>query len=604
MFFQRTVNVRSFLFIFKIIFIDLLLRRSRIPGIFNRTSMDAVSSIKRVISEVITLLFNSESKDGIEKALQILLRFFDADWIYVAIFENENKVANFLYEVTSPWVNTSKEDASELSYETIPWMIDTLLSGKDIILHDIDDLPDDAHADRELFKEQGLRSMLVMPLSFHGEIRGFIGFDSIRIRRHWTLAEVEDLHIIGNIFSVIIERQSAQKSIKKSRKDLLQSNTRFQMIFRNLPIGIELYDADGILIDTNEANARIFGTTQDELIGINLFKNPNMDYIAKSMQKGKNIDLPIAYHFNKIKETGYYPTSLADTVKYLQVKSLILEDEDGDKLGYLFIISDNTENYLKAEMELKLRKAEEEKRRTEMEMQKIREADKLKSAFLANMSHEIRTPLNAIVGFSSIIAETDDAQERALYQEIINKNNELLLQLVSDILDFSKIESGVLHYKKSEVNLKKLCKEICTMYRTNAQTPVPLIYEADTLPDIFIHTDAKRLTQVVTNLLSNAFKFTAEGYVRLSYECKDDTVCVSVTDTGIGIAAEHLPHVFERFMKVDNFSQGTGLGLSICKTIIEALGGQIDLQSQPGKGSTFRFVLPLAEREEGSPRKG
>lgn len=559
--------------------------------------MDAVPTIKQIISEVLTLLFNSENKDAIEQALRILIRFFDADWVYVALFEKERKVANFLYEVTSPWVDTSKEDASELSYETIPWMIDTILSGKDIIMHDVNDLPESARVDRELFTEQGLLSMLVIPLTFHGKIQGFIGFDSIRVRRHWTLAEVEDLHLIATIFSVIIERQYAQLSIKESRKNLLQSDMRFQMIFQNLPNGVELYDADGRLVDTNEANTRIFGTTKQDLIGINLFENPNMASIAQFMQDGRNVDLPVAYDFNKIKKTGYYRTSLSDQVKYLQVKSLILKDEEGGLVGYLFIISDNTENYLKAEMELKLRKAEEEKRRTEMEMQKVREADKLKSAFLANMSHEIRTPLNAIVGFSSIIAETEETEERQLYQEIIHKNNELLLQLVSDILDFSKIESGVLNYQKSMVNLKEVCNEIYIMYRTDPSQRIPLIYEADTLPDLRIYTDAKRITQVITNLLSNAFKFTSEGCVGLSYKPEKDRVRVWVRDTGIGISPEHCTHIFDRFMKVDNFSQGTGLGLPICKTIIEALGGEIGFTSRVGEGSVFWFTLPLDSSE-------
>lgn len=202
---------------------------------------DKAPSIKHIISEVLTLLFNSDKEDAIREALQLLLNFFNADWVYVASFEKDHRSANFLYEVTSPWVKTSKEDASELLYETIPWMIDALSFGQDIILHDIGDLPPDAHADRELFKKQGLLSMLVIPLSFHGKISGFSGFDSIRIRRHWNRVEVDDLHLIGNIFSIIRERQYAQKRIKESRKNLLQSNTRFRMIFnqrRRLPFSL------------------------------------------------------------------------------------------------------------------------------------------------------------------------------------------------------------------------------------------------------------------------------------------------------------------------------------------------------------------------------
>lgn len=555
--------------------------------------MDKTPTIKHIISEVLALLFNSDSKDAIDEALRILLNFFNADWVYIASFEKEHRVADFLYEVTSQWVDTSKEDASELSYETIPWMIDTLSSGKDIILHDIDDLPADARADRELFKQQGLLSMLVMPLTIQGKVRGFIGFDSIRVRRHWSRAEVDDLHLLGTIFSIILERQYAQKSIKESRKSQLQSNTRFQMIFKNLPVGVELYDADGFLIDTNEANARIFGTDRESLLGINLFENPIMHSVAVAMQVGEDIDVPVVYHFNKIRETGFYPTPLADTVKYLQVKGLVLQDPEAGKLGYLFIISDNTERHLKTQMERKLKKAEEEKQRTELEMQKIREADKLKSAFLANMSHEIRTPLNAIVGFSGIMAETENAEERKLFQEIINKNNDLLLQLISDILDFSKIESGELKYHYTDINLKELCLEIHTMYTTRRRGPVDFLFDAARLPDVYLHTDAQRLTQVITNLVSNAFKFTEKGSVKLEYALEEKQVKISVTDTGIGIPPHYCPHVFERFMKVDNFSQGTGLGLPICKMIVEALEGEIGLVSEVGCGTTFWFTLPL-----------
>ncbi len=560
--------------------------------------MDKVPTIKHIISKVLALLFSSDSKDAIDEALQILLNFFNVDWVYIASFEKEHRVADFLYEATSAWVDTSKEDASELSYETIPWMIDTLSSGKDIILHDIGVLPAHAHADRELFRQQGLLSMLVMPLAIHGKVRGFIGFDSIRVRRHWSRSEVDDLHLLGNIFSIILERQYAQKSMKESRKSLLQSNTRFQMIFKNLPVGVELYDAEGGLIDTNEANARIFGTDRESLLGINLFENPIMHSVAIAMQVGKNIDVPVVYPFNKIRETGFYRTLLADTVKYLQVKGLVLQDPEAEKLGYLFIISDNTESHLKTEMEKKLRKAEEEKQRTELEMQKIREADKLKSAFLANMSHEIRTPLNAIVGFSGIMAETENAEERRLFQEIINKNNDLLLQLISDILDFSKIESGELKYHYTDVDLKALCQEIHTMYTARRKEPVAFLFEPSRLPDVYLHTDAQRLTQVVTNLVSNAFKFTEKGHVRLGYTLEKAYVRISITDTGIGIPPEYCPHVFERFMKVDNFSQGTGLGLPICKMIVEALKGEIGLVSQVGCGTTFWFTLPLFPAEE------
>ncbi len=396
-----------------------------------------------------------------------------------------------------------------------------------------------------------------------------------------------------NLLSKSNKQNNIEESLEFFRHNLLRSDTRFRMIFKNLPIGVELYDTDGIMIDTNQADADIFETTIDELIGINIFDDPNMKELTSQMKKEESItiDMPITYSFKKVNDTSYFKTKGRNAVKYLQMKGITLWDDEIGQIGYLLIINDNTESHRKAEMEDKLRKAEEEKIRTELEMQKIMEADKLKSAFLANMSHEIRTPLNSIVGFSSIIAETESREERLEYLDIILKNNELILQLVSDILDFSQIESGELDYQWSDVKMKEICDEVF-LQCSQLHYSIPLLFTPDALPDITLRTDRKRVKQVLTNLITNAFKFTEAGKITLTYQKEDGKVRVSVIDTGIGIAPEYIDSIFERFMKIDNFSQGTGLGLTICKTIIKTLGGEIGVESDLGKGSTFWFTLP------------
>lgn len=224
--------------------------------------------------------------------------------------------------------------------------------------------------------------------------------------------------------------------------------------------------------------------------------------------------------------------------------------------------------------------------------EKAETSDKLKSAFLANMSHEIRTPLNAIVGFSRIISESDNAEERREYYEIVDANNERLLQLINEILDLSKIESGIVEFTYGPVRLHTLCKEIHDAHVFRCPQGVELRFDS---PDeaLSIHSDKNRIFQVFSNLIGNVFKFTTEGSVSYGYKQEGERVVFYVKDTGLGIEPEKLGRVFQRFAKLNNFAQGTGLGLSICKTIIERLGGEIAVSSEVGTGTTFTFWLPL-----------
>lgn len=223
---------------------------------------------------------------------------------------------------------------------------------------------------------------------------------------------------------------------------------------------------------------------------------------------------------------------------------------------------------------------------------KAEESSRLKSAFLANMSHEIRTPLNAIVGFSNLIIQTDDPEERGEYSKIIETNNELLLQLINDILDLSKIEAGQMEFNYGETDICQVFRTLEQIYTYRVKPGVSLACE---LPDesCVIHTEKNRLTQVVSNFLSNAVKFTSEGSITMGYSHLEGGIRFYVTDTGKGIARENLDRVFTRFMKFDSFVPGTGLGLSICETIVKRLEGEIGVESELGRGATFWFTLPV-----------
>lgn len=478
----------------------------------------------------------------------------------------------------------------------------------------------------------------------------------------------------------------------------------FRKLYVNLPVGVELYDRDGYLIDLNAKDMEIFGIrSKKDVLGVNIFSNPIMPKdVIKKLKENKSVNFRLNYSFKKVDD--YYNTSKVGEMDIV-TKASILYDQRGEPSSYLLINLDNTEKmiaynrisefenvftlvsvYAKVGYalydlytfegyaikqwyenmgekdgtplsqiigiysyihpndagyinsffeEVKQGKAHHFRREvrvksgdgwkwicanitrnpqsvdpnkpemicinyditelkdSQLKRERAEELDRLKSAFLANMSHEIRTPLNAIVGFSQLLAETDDPEERHEFVEIIDSNNRMLLQLISDILDLAKIESGTMDFKFADMSVKEVINEIVTSFRIKMPDNVALIAPQDS-PECQIYSDRMRLTQVISNFLNNAIKYTSEGCITLAYEIIGDEIKFSVTDTGDGMSQEIQAHIFDRFYKGNTFKQGTGLGLSICETIVNRLGGRIGVNSELGKGSTFWFTHPYS----------
>ena len=228
--------------------------------------------------------------------------------------------------------------------------------------------------------------------------------------------------------------------------------------------------------------------------------------------------------------------------------------------------------------------------RLKIAKEKAEEADHLKSAFLANMNHEIRTPLNAIVGFSQVIADEEDAETRHELSNIIQSNNELLQRLIEDVLDISKIESNTLTFVLANHEMKALMKDIYSIILLRMPENVEL--RLDDCQPFTLYTDRSRLTQVLTNLLTNAIKHTKKGYICFGYDVTEQEIRFYVTDTGEGIPDDQLERVFDRFVKLTQWTNGVGLGLAISKALVTKLGGRIEVTSQQGVGSTFSVIFP------------
>ncbi|MEG1937123.1 MAG: response regulator, partial [Rikenellaceae bacterium] len=263
--------------------------------------------------------------------------------------------------------------------------------------------------------------------------------------------------------------------------------------------------------------------------------------------------------------------------RYYNFVYSLKDDNNGEVSGVMFIQRDITED-VKYQQNLILAK------------NKAEEADKLKSTFLATMSHEIRTPLNAIVGFSQLLSEITDVEEKNEYRQLIETNSEILLKLIDDILDLSKIEAGSVDINRQELDLAQLCQELYQSFKQRIQNPDVTLRFINPYSKCIANLDKHRFIQIFTNFVTNAIKYTPKGYIEMGYECKPNQIRFYVKDTGIGIANEKKSLIFSRFEKLDDFAQGSGLGLSICKAIADATGGKIGFHSEANQGSEFWYV--------------
>ncbi len=269
-----------------------------------------------------------------------------------------------------------------------------------------------------------------------------------------------------------------------------------------------------------------------------------------------------------------------EIIEWFDVSGAVSERDDAGKptkvIGTLIVVTD------RKRQENDLIEAEE----------KARQSDMMKSTFLANMSHEIRTPLNAIVGFSNLMAETDEPEKRREYAALINKNNDLLLNLVNDVLDLAKIESNTLDINKVPTDLNDLMRTAGESIKGRLQPGVTLNMIIGE-PQCYVEIDPNRIIQVMLNLLNNAAKFTPSGSITYGYDLLGKKLHFFVKDTGIGISPENQQRLFKRFDRINSNVQGTGLGLSICKHLIEHMGGEVGLDSKgEGYGSNFWFNMP------------
>ena len=644
----------------------------------------------------------------INKILADLLKQTKGDRTYIFEIDREHKVQSCIYEATAEGISRELDFLQNVPWDDSLWWDRQISEKRSIILNTLDDMPPEAKIYRDTLEVQDIKSVMAVPLLSKDKVWGYMGIDMVRTHRSWSNIDHQWFSSLGNIISICLQLRKAELQAKEDRRALDHSEKILRNIYKNLPVGSELYDKDGYLVDMNDKELEIFGLTDmKEALGVSLFENPNIpEDVKEKLRARENVDFSINYDFSKIDQ---YVTSRRKDIINLQTKVALLYDSQNQFSNYLFINIDTTETtsaYTKIQefehlflligdyakvgfahfnvmtrdgyaqdtwyrnlgekentpmpqvigvyshvhpedcavlkqfvgqvkegkatslsKEVRVNRGngkyswtsinvmvrdyrpqdgviemlcinyditplKETEQKLIIARDKAEELDRLKSAFLANMSHEIRTPLNSIVGFSSLLAETDDREERQEYIKIVETNNELLLQLVSDILDLSKIESGTFDFVRSDLDVNESCMKIIKSMEMKVPETVDLVFEKY-MPDCHIYTDKNRFMQVITNFINNALKFTKQGTIALGYEqTAPHKIKFYVRDTGVGIPQEKIDSIFERFVKLNTFVQGTGLGLSICKSLVSQMGGKIGVESTEGEGSCFWFTHP------------
>ncbi|RHV94248.1 ATP-binding protein [Culturomica massiliensis] len=362
---------------------------------------------------------------------------------------------------------------------------------------------------------------------------------------------------------------------------LIESHKKIETIHRNLALALE---AGNLIAWNYNVGEEMFYPVRNELSTEKISLENALKRIHPEDREKFIVTLESILH--KGQSSGNVVLRfLHDRYLYFDCKFLGIKDKMGQIADITFIQRDITQELEYQEKLLQAKK-------------KAEEADRLKSAFLANMSHEIRTPLNAIVGFSDLLALSDNEQDKQEYVNIISENNELLLRLIGDILDLSKIEANMIELHPECFDVSELYDSLYSTLRLKVTDPGIEFILDNPYAECWVTLDKNRLKQICINFVTNAIKCTKSGHIKMGYEYVDGGIRLYVEDTGVGIAKENHHRVFQRFQKLNDFAQGTGLGLAICRAIVERKKGKIGFESAPGVGSTFWAWMPCEAKLE------
>lgn len=511
--------------------------------------------------------------------LQLIQEQYDADFVASFYYEEEREafqLRNLVLKETSAFFGRHIDLKGRL-FENNQNYLDSYRKGiLRVAYHEKEQLDNSL---KDFLEENHFfyKSTVTIPIILEEEFYGIFVIIRERNEQSWSENDLALLRFFSGMLALNIKRMSTQEKLEREQRLTTLAMSRSEVYSWE-------YDVEKDVYYNNESILERYGYprgSQPEFNGqmfLELIHPDDYEMMCRifiSILDGSNTDDCVQTRLKILKPEGA-------VYEWFEYRFLALKRETDGKVYYVIGTATCIEKYKQTEYALIQAK------------EKAEESDHLKTAFLANMSHEIRTPLNAIVGFSELLVETPELEEREEYISIIRNNNTLLLSLINDILDIARIESGKMEYLYSDTDMNELFNELAQSARVCVgERPIDVKLELG-LERCNMKIERTRVTQIVMNFVNNAVKFTETGMITLGYQQTDDRqkLYFFVRDTGCGIPADKLDAVFGRFVKLNDFAQGTGLGLSICESIVKKMEGQIGAKSEVGEGSEFWFTLP------------
>jgi len=394
---------------------------------------------------------------------------------------------------------------------------------------------------------------------------------------------------------------------KKAANLIADSEWKYRTVFENMNEGMVfnevIRDDDGIvmdykIIDANKSFEKIYGGKKEDVIGKKASEvyGISTNEISRTWIKYKGFKDPVSFDFIDNKNDKYYMVSYNQLGqdKFATIYTDVTELKDALSKVEQSSNQLQEQNTAYQKLNSELQEINEDLKTAK---ERAEQSDHLKSAFLANVSHEIRTPMNGIIGYIDILLNEEDETQRKNYLNVIKNSSHQLLGIVNDIIDISKIESGIIELLKTDISVDDVLQEMSEVFKAEAKNKgIELLLKNELKAGTIINNDQVKLQQVLSNLLKNAIKFTDTGQITLTVEDRDAEYLFKVKDTGIGIDPKYHDLIFDSFRQAqlsENVLRGgNGLGLAISKAYIEKMGGNIWVESIPGKGSEFCFTLP------------